>query len=113
MSEPSYHEILPGGIDIIRWPHKHPLPESEVVAFFGSRSLTPTRWSNEPGAVYAVHTHDYRKTVFCIQGGVTFTLPELKEQVVLGPGDRLVIPPGIPHGAIVGPEGVRCIEAGV
>ncbi len=31
--------------------------------------------------------------------------------VSLGPGDRLDLPPGTPHAASVGDEGVACVEA--
>ncbi|MGB3941315.1 MAG: cupin domain-containing protein [Candidatus Manganitrophaceae bacterium] len=112
MSHPSYHELFPGGVDLIHWPHKHPLPEAEVIAFFESRHLSPSRWLNGPGEIYSVHTHSYRKTLFCIQGSIVFTLPDLDRTIELRPGDRLIIPAGVPHGATVGPDGVVCIEAG-
>lgn len=111
MAEPSYHEVLPGGIDIIRWPHKHPLPESEIIAFFEGRKLRPKRWSRSSGEDFAVHTHSYNKILFCVQGGITITLPDLKEQITLNPGDRFVLPSNILHSATVGAEGVSCIEA--
>lgn len=109
---PSYHEALPQGVEVLRWPHKHPLPELEVVAFFESRNLTSSRWSNGPGEVYSVHTHRYRKTLFCVKGSIIFSLPDLNQDIALRPGDRLTLPPGTRHGATVGPEGVTCIEAG-
>jgi quercetin dioxygenase-like cupin family protein len=112
MSHPSHHESLPEGIEVLRWPHKQPLPEAEVFAFFNSRDLRPTRWSNGPGEVYSVHAHSYQKTLFCVEGSITFSLPDLKREVVLRPGDRLIIPPAVRHGATVGGEGVTCIEAG-
>ncbi len=111
MAEPSYHEVLPGGIDIIRWPHKHPLPESEIVAFFEGRRLQAKRWSRGPGEDFEVHSHSYNKILFCVQGEITFTFPDLNEQVTLNPGDRLVLPFDISHGATVGPEGSACLEA--
>ena len=112
MPEPSYHESLPNGIELLRWPHRHPLPESEVLAFFDSRGLPSTRWSNGPGAVYAVHAHSYQKTLFCVKGSITFSLPDSNRNLELRPGDRLILPTATPHGAIVGGEGVTCIEAG-
>lgn len=112
MSHPSYHESLPLGVEVLRWPHKHPLPESEVVAFFQSRNLSPSRWSNGPGDVYAVHVHGYLKTLFCVKGSITFSLPDLNQDIALRPGDRLTLPPETRHGATLGPDGVTCIEAG-
>lgn len=112
MSQPSYRETFPEGIDLIRWPHKHPLPEEEVLNFFTARNIQPTRWSNGPGYIYNVHSHAYRKTLFCTSGSITFSLPDLNQSIMLHAGDRLILPAGIRHGATVGPHGVTCIEAG-
>jgi quercetin dioxygenase-like cupin family protein len=97
---------------IVRWPHSHPLPDEEVVRFFKARGLPYSRWANGPQEVYSVHTHPYRKILFCLKGSITFTLPDAGESVALRQGDRLIVPPGMRHGAVVGPEGVTCIEAG-
>jgi mannose-6-phosphate isomerase-like protein (cupin superfamily) len=65
-------------------------------------------WSNGPGDVYAEHTHDYEKILYCTAGSITFTLRD--REIRLGPGDRMALPPGTPHGAVVGPSGCACIE---
>ncbi len=67
------------------------------------------QWRNEPGAVYAVHDHPYRKILYVVQGSITFT-PAGKPAIVMKAGDRLELPAGTPHGAIVGEEGVVCWE---
>lgn len=67
------------------------------------------RWSNDAGATYAVHRHPYRKILYVEQGSITFT-PSGKAPVVMRPGDRLDLPAGTPHGAVVGDEGVVCWE---
>jgi quercetin dioxygenase-like cupin family protein len=67
------------------------------------------QWSNGPGAVYAVHAHPYRKILYVAQGAITFTPPG-KPAIVMKPGDRLDLPAGTPHGAVVGSEGVTCWE---
>ncbi len=67
------------------------------------------RWSNGPGAQYAVHSHPYRKILFVEQGSITFT-PTGKSPIVMHPGNRLDLPPGTPHAAMVGDEGVVCWE---
>jgi len=66
-------------------------------------------WSNGPGAQYAVHAHPYRKILYVTAGSITFS-PEGAEPVHMGPGDRIEIPAGTPHGALVGPDGVTCWE---
>ncbi|HET9847666.1 MAG TPA: cupin domain-containing protein [Candidatus Dormibacteraeota bacterium] len=67
------------------------------------------QWSNGPGAKYAVHSHPYRKILYVERGSITFT-PTGKPAIVMQPGDRLDLPAGTPHGAIVGNEGVTCWE---
>ena len=65
-------------------------------------------WSNGPGDRYAEHTHGYEKILYCVRGSITFTLPD--GDLRLEPGDRMVLPPGTPHGAVVGRQGCSCIE---
>ncbi|HEY7199591.1 MAG TPA: cupin domain-containing protein [Candidatus Dormibacteraeota bacterium] len=65
-------------------------------------------WSNGPGDRYAEHTHPYEKVLYCVAGSITFTLPD--RELRLGPGDRMVLPAGTVHGAVVGPNGCSCIE---
>ncbi len=104
---------LPEGVQVVRWPHpSRQLPEEEVTRFFDARNQRYSRWSNGPREVYAVHAHTYRKTLFCIEGSITFTLPDAGQSVELHHGDRLILPPQMRHGAVVGPDGVTCIEAG-
>jgi quercetin dioxygenase-like cupin family protein len=66
-------------------------------------------WSNGPGAAYAVHDHPYRKILYVERGSITFT-PTGKAPIVMQAGDRLDLPAGTAHGALVGPEGVVCWE---
>ena len=66
-------------------------------------------WSNGPGDRYGEHEHSYRKVLYCVRGSIEFLLSDGR-RVELRPGDRLVIPPGTRHGALVGPEGCTCIE---
>ncbi|HLB77347.1 MAG TPA: cupin domain-containing protein [Candidatus Dormibacteraeota bacterium] len=66
-------------------------------------------WSNGLGAQYAVHAHPYRKILYVMAGSITFT-PEGDQPVTMSPGDRIEIPAGTVHGALVGAEGVTCWE---
>jgi quercetin dioxygenase-like cupin family protein len=67
------------------------------------------QWSNAAGAEYAVHSHPYRKILYVERGGITFTRAG-RPALVLKPGDRLELPAGTPHGAVVGDKGVTCWE---
>ena len=85
--------------------------EQAVIDAFAAEHLTPNRWSNAPGDVYAPHSHAYHKVLYCLRGSIVFTLTDTSESCELRPGDRLDIEPGTVHEAIVGPAGVTCIEA--
>lgn len=73
--------------------------------------LVPYSWSNGPRDVYAAHSHSYNKVIYVVQGSITFGLPERNEKLTLQAGDRLDLPAKIVHDAIVGPQGVVCLEA--
>ena len=67
-------------------------------------------WSNGPGDRYAPHKHNYEKVLYCVDGSITFVLEHAGKQLELKPGDRMVLPPGTVHSAVVGPAGCTCIE---
>ena len=67
-------------------------------------------WSNGPGEQYAPHTHNYEKVLYCVDGSITFVLEKEGRRLELKPGDRMVLPTGTVHSAIVGPAGCTCIE---
>jgi quercetin dioxygenase-like cupin family protein len=70
----------------------------------------PSSWSNEPGYRYGAHSHGYDKIVVAIEGSVTFGLVGDGVGITLTPGERLDLPAGVEHDALVGPRGVVCLE---
>ena len=73
--------------------------------------LSPYLWSNGPQEMYAAHSHSYNKVIYVVQGSITFGLPQLGTQLTMKAGDRLDLPAGIVHNAVVGAQGVLCLEA--
>jgi len=73
--------------------------------------LAPGSWGNGPGDTYAAHAHGYDKVLVCAAGSIVFGLPATATRVELGVGDRLDLPAGTQHDAVVGPAGVTCLEA--
>jgi quercetin dioxygenase-like cupin family protein len=67
-------------------------------------------WSNGPGDRYAAHSHGFEKVLYCVDGSITFALEHEGKQLQLKPGDRMVLPAGTVHSAVVGPAGCTCIE---
>jgi len=76
-----------------------------------AEGLDPGSWSNGPGDRYAAHEHGYDKVLVCAAGSIRFGLPARGEVVDLAVGDRLDLPAGTAHDAVVGAEGVTCLEA--
>jgi mannose-6-phosphate isomerase-like protein (cupin superfamily) len=73
--------------------------------------LDPGAWSNGPGDRYAAHEHGYDKVIVVERGSIRFGLPATAETIDLEAGDRLELPAGTSHDAIVGGLGVTCLEA--
>ena len=76
-----------------------------------AEGLDPGSWSNGPHDVYSPHAHGFDKVLVCAAGSIRFGLPRTGEQVVLAVGDRLDLPAGTEHEAVVGPDGVTCLES--
>ena len=85
--------------------------EPELAARLRAEGLVPGTWGNSPGDVYAAHRHGYDKVLVCAEGSITFGLGVRGERVELQVGDRLDLPAGVDHDAVVGSAGVTCLEA--
>ena len=75
------------------------------------RVSRPSEWSNGPHDRYAVHEHGYDKVIIVVAGGIVFAVDGGRATIALFPGDRLELPAGTTHGAVVSPMGVTCLEA--
>lgn len=92
------------------WSQNEAPTEAAIRQLLEAEGLSYYAWGNGPGDVYAAHTHAYHKVIYVVQGAITFGLPAEGKQVQLKPGDRMDLPAGIRHDAVVGPEGVLCLE---
>jgi len=84
---------------------------ADVADRLRSEGLDPSPWSNGPGDRYGAHEHGYDKVIVVERGSIGFGLPDHGRTVELATGDRLELPAGTVHDAIVGPSGVMCWEA--
>jgi uncharacterized protein YjlB len=73
--------------------------------------LVASPWSNGPGDRYGAHEHGYDKVIVVERGSIAFGLPDDGRSVRLEAGDRLELPAGTRHDAVVGSSGVTCLEA--
>ncbi len=79
-----------------------------AAAYLRDLGVTPSAWSNGPRDRYAPHAHATTKLLVCTAGSITFELDD--RPVVLRPGEGFVLPPGTRHAAVVGADGVTCVE---
>jgi quercetin dioxygenase-like cupin family protein len=93
------------------WPEAKPPSEAALESALRNEGLSARWWSNAPADTYASHSHSYHKVLYCLRGSIRFLVGPSAEPFDLSPGDRLDLPPGTPHSAVVGPAGVACVEA--
>jgi quercetin dioxygenase-like cupin family protein len=99
------------GVEVARWSEEHTPTEGELKRLLAAEGLSFYHWSNGPKDVYSAHSHGYHKVIYVVNGSISFGLPDSGEQVTLHPGDRLELPAGVTHNAVVGLRGVSCLEA--
>jgi quercetin dioxygenase-like cupin family protein len=97
--------------ETIRWSDKEVPDEALLRSILADEDLHPYLWSNGPGDVYGTHSHSYHKVIYVVRGSITFGLPDSGDEITLNSGDRLELPQGVAHNAVVGHEGVACLEA--
>lgn len=85
--------------------------QSALWRLMTDEGLSPYSWSNGPYDAYSAHSHSYNKVIYVVQGSITFGLPDLGQKLTLKAGDRLDLPAGTVHDAVVGAQGVICLEA--
>ena len=98
-------------LKVTSWTQEILPEEEELRELLENQELRVYRWSNPADDVYTHHTHGYHKVLYVVNGSIRFDLPTRSENFILRQGDRLELPSGIRHGAVVGEEGVTCLEA--
>lgn len=99
-----------GQVNVTPWDRLEQPSEEAVYRKMVDEGLQPYRWTNDPGDVYPAHRHPYHKVVYVVRGSIRFEL-STGRLIDLTAGDRLDMPAGTQHSAVVGPEGVVCLEA--
>jgi quercetin dioxygenase-like cupin family protein len=84
---------------------------ADLAARLQREGLAPAPWANRPGDRYGAHAHGYDKVLAVERGSIRFGLPGRGDGIDLEAGDRLELPAGVEHDALVGPDGVVCLEA--
>jgi quercetin dioxygenase-like cupin family protein len=103
--------IKQDNIEVHKWSGDLSPDETGIRKILAAEGLKPYRWSNGPGDVYGTHSHTFHKVIYVVDGSITFGLPDTGDRILLHTGDRLDLPAGISHNAVVGNKGVVCLEA--
>jgi quercetin dioxygenase-like cupin family protein len=93
------------------WNRPEPPAETALRQLLTDEGLSFYAWGNAPHDTYTAHMHHYNKVIYVVRGSITFGLPQSGQALTLHPGDRLDLPAGTIHDAVVGPQGVLCLEA--
>jgi mannose-6-phosphate isomerase-like protein (cupin superfamily) len=98
-------------VRVIRWTGGQHPTISIISRMMQKEGLRPYVWENTPNYRYAPRTHGYNKVLYVVDGVLEVSFPDNNQRVKLRAGDRLEIPSGVRHSAIVGMNGARCVEA--
>jgi len=98
-------------LKVTTWDREEPPTEEDLKAELDEQELRIFNWSSPPDGIFAGHTHGYHKILYVVDGSIKFEFPTRHETVSLKAGDRLELPAGIRHNAVVGIDGVACLEA--
>ncbi len=100
-------------LKVTPWTEDTPPTQEELETYLEGQDLVPYVWSSPAQSVFDGHTHGYHKILFVVKGSIKFDLPTRHKTITLNSGDRLDLPAGIRHSAVVGGDGVKCLEAHV
>ena len=78
---------------------------AEPEAALKAAGLSPYPWSAGAGARFSPHRHSATKRLYVVAGSIDF------DGLSLSTGEGIMIPAGTVHGAVVGSNGVTCVEA--
>lgn len=76
-------------------PNYGPLQVATLRRALEREGMVTAWWSDLPGARMAEHAHAFPETRWVVEGFLRVTVGA--EAVDLGPGDRLDLPPNLPH----------------
>lgn len=98
-------------VQVALWEGRGRPQEDTVRAELTAAGYQVVRWSSEPATGYPPHAHIYPELMVVITGDLTLVLPADERLLALGPGDRALVPQGVLHGTMAGPEGVTYLLA--
>ena len=86
-------------IQVIKWTQPDLLSEQEAEARLHQEGFESFKWLDVPGVTYPHHHHAADECLWILKGEITFTVKD--QEYPLQAGDRIYLPAGISHTAIV------------
>ncbi len=100
------------GITVDRWAEPEPPTALELERRLKAEGLQPYRYSDPPGTTYPPHRHRSREVRWLLCGRMRVRLSGGDGEIVLAPGDRLDLPPGVEHTVVIdGDDPAVCVAA--
>ena len=96
---------------VTTWSNPGMPTEPAIRRLLDEEGLIYERWRNGPLDIYFAHTHPFHKVIYVVTGAITFGFPKDGTKLTLKVGDRLDLPAGVLHEAVVSTLGVECLEA--
>jgi quercetin dioxygenase-like cupin family protein len=96
---------------VFLWEERRRPDENQLREQLAADGYQAVKWSSEPGQAYMPHAHIYPELLWLLTGSITVILTAERRLLVLGPGDRLEMPPGMLHALLVGPDGADYLIA--
>lgn len=83
-------------MQLTRWNKETPPSRDALKSALMGEGFVVTEWIDAPGTVYPVQTQEHLEVRWVLRGELRVGLPERGEEFILGPGDRLDLPPNMP-----------------
>lgn len=90
-------------LEIVRWKGVVKPREGALRRQLEAEGFEVFRWRDDAAADYQPHAHDHDESLWLVRGEITFGIGA--ERYALEPGDRLMLPRGTVHSALVGVDG--------
>ncbi len=103
--------IEQSAVRVTRWSGGQHPTLSAITRQMQREAMRPYFWENAPNYRYGIRSHNYTKVMYVVEGTIELSFPDTNARVRLRAGDRIEIPTGVRHGAIVGSSGAKCVEA--
>lgn len=88
---------------------QHPTPPL-LARQLRAEGLRPFKMKHRGNYRCGVRSHGFPKTLYCVDGKLEIMLPDSRQRLTLGPGDRLDIGAGVRHSLTASIRGATVLE---